>query len=66
MSLPTKSEKFAELLEYLVKAQEAAAMIAHLTRDDDKLHAKGWLAISEMFKRTQHQITQLATKGRLN
>lgn len=66
MSLPTTSEKFAELIEHLRKAQEAAAMLAHLTRDEDKLHAQGWIAVSELFKRTQLQVTKLATQGRLN
>jgi hypothetical protein len=63
MGLPTKSEKYAEIIEHLIRCQEAAAMIAHLVRDDDRLHAQGWLAVSEMFKRTQHQITELATRG---
>ena len=63
MGLPTKSEKFAQLIEHLRKGQEAAATIAHLTRDDDKLHAQGWMAVSEMLKKTAHQVTKLATRG---
>lgn len=63
MSIPTKGETYAQLIEHLVKAQEAAAMMAHLHRDDSRLMAQGWLAVSEMFKKTQYQITNLATKG---
>lgn len=66
MSLPSKSEKFAELIEHIAKAQEAAATLAHLTRDEDHLHAQGWLAVSEMFKKTNKVVIDLATKGRLH
>lgn len=65
MSVPTPGEEFAKLIEHLRKAQEAAAMLAHLTRDDDKLRAQGWLAVSEMFKKVQSQVTKLAV-SRLN
>ena len=63
MSLPTKGEEFAKIMEYLRKAQESASMIAHLERDASKLTAQGWLAVSEMFKLIQQRITELATKG---
>lgn len=63
MSIPTKGEEFAKLLEHIRYAQEGAAMLAHLTRDDDKLRAQGWMAVSEMFKLIQHKVTELATKG---
>jgi len=63
MSIPTKGETYAKLIERLRYAQEDSAMLAHLTRDDDKLTARGWLAVSELIKRLQHQIGQLATKG---
>ena len=66
MSLPTKTEKLSELMEYIIKSQEAAATIAHLTRDEDGLHAQGWLAVSEMFKQINNQVIKLAVKGRLN
>lgn len=62
MSIPTTGEQFAILIEHLRKAQEAAAMIAHLTRDDDKLRAQGWMAVSEMLKLTVHNCTKLATR----
>jgi hypothetical protein len=63
MGLPTSGEKYAELIEYISKAQEAAAFLAHLTRDNDKTQAQGWLAVSEMFKLTKHNVTKLATRG---
>jgi len=62
MSIPTKGEEFAKLIEHLVKAQECAAMIAHLTRDEDKLHAQGWIAVSEMLKLTKIKVTDLARR----
>ena len=62
MSIPTRGEQFAILIEHLVKAQEASAMLAHLTRDDDALQAQGWLAVSEMLKKTQHNVTDLARR----
>lgn len=63
MSIPTKGEEFAKLIEHLRYAQENASMLAHLNRDDSKLVAQGWLAVSEMLKLTQHNVTKLAMKG---
>ena len=63
MSIPTTGETYAKLIENIRYAQENAAMMAHLVRDDDKLKAQGWLAVSEMFKLIQHKVMQLATKG---
>lgn len=66
MTVPTSGEAFAKLIEYLRKAQEEAATIAHLERANDKTkRANGWLKISEALKRMVHVVTQLAT-GRLN
>ena len=62
MSLPSRGETFAKLIEFLRKAQEEAATLAHLTRDEDKFQAQGWLAVSEMLKNTQIGVTKLATK----
>ena len=64
MSIPTSGEEFSKLIEYLRKAQEASAMLAHLTRDNDPVQAKGWLGISELMGRMVIQGTKLAT-GRL-
>lgn len=63
MSIPTKGEEFAKLIEHLRYAQENCAMLAHLHRDESKLTAQGWLAISEMLKLVQGKVTTLATKG---
>jgi hypothetical protein len=63
MSIPTKGEEFAKLIEHLRKAQEACSMLAHLHADDSRLMAQGWIAVSEMLKKTQHSVTKLATKG---
>jgi hypothetical protein len=63
MSIPTKGETFAKLLEHLRYAQEDAAMLAHLTNEGDKMSqtlAKGWLGVSELLKKVQWQVTKLA------
>lgn len=68
MSVPTRGELYVQLIEHLIKAQECAAMIGHLhnTEDhhNDKLLAKGWLGMSELLQKVQHQVTQIA-QGRL-
>lgn len=63
MSIPTPGEEFAKLIENLRRAQEAAAMLAHLRRDESKIVANGWLTISEGLKQMQHHVTTLATRG---
>lgn len=62
MSIPTSGEEFAKLIEYLRKGQESAAMLAHLERDNNKLQAQGWLAVSEMLKLTATNVTKLAMR----
>ena len=65
MGIPTQGETYARLMEYLRKAQEESAMMAHLNKANDAhRHALAWLAISEKFKQMQHQLTILA-QGRL-
>jgi len=68
MSVPTRGETYAQLIEHITKAQECCYMMAHLHNtegnDMDKLLAKGWLGIGELFKRTVHTVTSLAA-GRL-
>jgi hypothetical protein len=61
--MPTKGSEYAQLLEHLRKAQENCAMLSHLTADNDKHLAQGWLAIAELMKRAQTQITRMAMKG---
>lgn len=62
---PTKGLAFSKLIDNLREAQEAAAMLAHLTADEDPLLSQGWLAVSEMLKLTVHNVTKLATKGQI-
>lgn len=62
MAIPTSGEKFAELIEHIAKAQEAAAFLAHLEADNNKVQSQGWLAVSEMFKLTRHNVTKLAMR----
>lgn len=61
---PSEADTFAQLLEYLRLAEEAAYTIGHLRQmQDDKLVGKGWLAVGEMLKMTQANVTKLATQG---
>lgn len=60
MSIPTRGEEYAKLMEFLRKAQEAAANISHLEADNDSTYSKGWLGISELLKRIIIQVTKLA------
>lgn len=64
MSIPNRGEEFSKLIEYLRKAQETSAMLAHLYRDDgSKTKALGWITISEGLKQMQKACTQIATRG---
>ena len=63
--IPTKGEKFAELVEYLRKAEEASAMLGHLHADEDKLVSHGWLAVSELLHTVVIKVTDLATGGKI-
>jgi hypothetical protein len=63
MSVPTKGEKFAELVEHLRLAEEAAAMLGHLHADEDKTMSHGWLGVSQLLNRTVKAVTDLATRG---
>lgn len=65
---PTRGLMFQKLIDSLREAQDSAAMLAHLQKTEDGfrdvLIAKGWLAISEMLRKMQHQVTLLG-QGRL-
>lgn len=67
MSIPTKGETYAKLMEHLRYAQEDSAMLAHLNGAEGdsggRLLASGWLHIFEGLKRMQEQVTVLATRG---
>ena len=62
----TRGETYAKLMDHLREAQECACVLAHLhnteDNDMDKLLAKGWLGVAEMFRLTQHKITLMAMK----
>lgn len=68
MPVPTRGETYARLLEYLRKAQEEAAMMGHLVTHEsnskeDKVLGNAWITVSELLKKTQYQVTQMATRG---
>lgn len=61
---------YSQLHEKLIECQELTAMASHLVRAEgsgskNAALADGWHALSEMLKRVDWQITQLATR-RLN
>lgn len=70
MSIPTiggvatRGETYSKLLWHIRESQELAAVMAHLHNTEhnemDKLLAKGWLGISELFDRLAAQVTNLA------
>jgi hypothetical protein len=61
----TRGEVYLKLLDHVRECQDCAALMSHLHNtegnDVDKVLAKGWLAMHEMFKLTAHQITLLAS-----
>lgn len=64
MSVPTQGETYAKIIEYLIKLQEESAMMAHLaSANDERTLSNAWLKVSENFRKMQHSLTQLATKG---
>lgn len=60
----SEADTFTQLLEFLRLAEECAYTLGHLA-DLNSDHAKGtgWRAIGEMFKMTQINVTNLATKS---
>lgn len=67
--LPTRGITYAQIMEKLRELQELYAMMAHLCQtedsDMDKLLAKGWLALEQLTRATQVQVTRLA-QNRIN
>jgi hypothetical protein len=58
----SEADTFAQLLEHLRMAEEAAYMIGHLNKSNDQpIRGQGFLAIGEMLKLTQINVTKLAT-----
>jgi len=63
---PSESDTFAQLLEHLRLAEEAAYLIGHLRKaNDDDLTGQGFLAVGELLKLTQINVTRFITKGAL-
>jgi len=59
----SEADTYAQLLEYLRLAEEAAYTIGHLRKaNDDELTGQGWLAIGEMLRLTGINVTNLATR----
>ncbi len=62
----TRGETYAKLMDHLREAQECACVLAHLhnteDNDMDKLLARGWLGVAEMFRLAQDKVTKLAMK----
>jgi hypothetical protein len=67
-SVPTRSETYLRLMNSIRECQDAAAVMSHLHNTEDTLKdkalARGWLAVSEMFKIIQGRIIELA-QGKL-
>ena len=62
--VPTEGDEFAKMIEFLRKAQECAAMLAHLANANDRRkRAIGWLAVEQQLKLTVTAVTTLATKS---
>jgi hypothetical protein len=64
MNVPSTGEEYEYLIEFLRRAQESCARLSHLVRDEDKQRAIGWLQISELLRRVQGRVTDLA-RGRM-
>lgn len=63
----SKADTFSQLIEHLRLAEEACYLLGHLNKaDDEELIGQGWIAVGEMMKLTIRNVTNLATKGRLN
>lgn len=69
MSVPSRSEVFAKLVDLVDQIISTSAVMAHLhqteSSDKDKKLAVGWLMISEVFKKIRHKVV-LMGQGRLN
>lgn len=60
----TESEAFSSLLENLRLAEEAAYSLGHLYKaQDDLAYGQGFLAVGEMLKYTQINVTNIATRS---
>lgn len=65
----SRSETYSKLIHHLRECQSLAAVMSHLERtefetDHSKAMANGWLATSELFRRLEFKIIDLA-QGKL-
>lgn len=60
MTIPTIGETYFKLNEHITKAQEAAAMLAHLHNAEGRTKMGiMWLAVSENFRKSQYKLQEL-------
>lgn len=63
----TEAEVYTSLLERLRLAEEASYTLGHLYKaQDDFEYGQGFLAVGEMLKMTQINVTNLATRTMRN
>ena len=60
----SEADTFAQLLEHLRLAEEAAAVIGHLRKaNSDDLTGQGWLAVSQILHMTVINVTNFAMRA---
>lgn len=65
MGVPTPGEVLSKLIMDIAHTQEGMAMMGHLVKADSS-NAKqralgdGWIALSELMKRVNHQVIEMA------
>lgn len=61
---PSRSATYLKILDLIRELESQCAVMAHLHNtegnDMDKILARGWLGMSELFNRAATQITRLA------
>jgi hypothetical protein len=62
--LITEADLFTSLLERLRMLEEGSYILGHFYKaNDEELKGQGFLAVGEMFKMTQINVTNLATRS---
>ena len=60
----TEADLYSRLLEHLRMLEEGCYVLGHFYKaQDDETKGQGFLAVGEMFKMTQINITNIATKS---
>lgn len=61
----TRGETFAKIIDLIDQLRDQCAVMSHLhsteDNDMDKLLAKGWLGVAELFRAVRFKVTDLAT-----